>query len=149
MATYDYTKPGNYPRSGRDQLGGVCFLPRSIDKMRAHIAGTHGEYNAKTGLSQRTFELFGVTADQFEQAIKENPTDEGALEWLYRHGRRPSAAEIADYNRTIESRGPATDEARARFRANLERLGFGDRTDITTYFDSEDLEEGRKVPRRG
>src|SRR5207244_3109861 len=39
---YDFTKPGSYPRSGRETLGGVVFLPRTIDKMRAHLAGTAG-----------------------------------------------------------------------------------------------------------
>ena len=38
------------PSSPYDKLGGIVFLPRSIDKMRAHLAGTAGEYNAKVGL---------------------------------------------------------------------------------------------------
>jgi hypothetical protein len=32
---------------------------------------------------------------------------------------------------------------------NLTKLGFGDRTDVKTHIDAEDLEEGREVPRRG
>jgi hypothetical protein len=146
---YDFTKPGTYPRSGREQLGGIVFLPRTIDKMRAFVNGTQGEYNSHRGLSSRVFNLFGVTAEQFEQAVRENPTDEGVLQWLQTHGRRPSQQEIEEHNRTVLNLGPQNEEGMARFRANLERLGFGDRTDVKTHIDAEDLEEGREVPRRG
>ncbi len=146
---YDYTRPGNYPRSGRETLGGIVFLPRAIDKMRAYINGTAGEYNATRGMSARVFDLFGVTAEQFEQAVRENPTDEGVLEWLRRHGtKQPSPQEIEQFNQMMLSLGPRDDAMRERFRQNLARLGFAHRTDVTTYIDQQDLEEGRDVPRR-
>src|SRR3954471_13405170 len=143
---YDFTKPGNYPRSGRDLVGGVVFLGRTIDKMRAHLNGTAGEYNSHRGLSNRVFSLFGVTAEQFEQAVRENPTDEGVLQWLQEHGKRPSQQEIEAHNQAVLSAGPQDEQGIARLRANLERLGFGDRTDVKTHIDAEDLEEGREVP---
>jgi Domain of unknown function (DUF5069) len=147
---YDFTKPGSYPRSGREKLGGVCFLPRTIDKTRAHINGTAGEYVALRGLSSRVFELYGVTPEQFEEAVRANPADEGVLLWLQEHGtNQPGAEEIARHNEAVLQAGPRNEEAAARFRANLERLGFADRTDVNTHVDAEDLEEGREVPRRG
>lgn len=146
---YDFTKPGSYPRSGREQLGGVAFLPRTLDKLRAHNNGTAGEYAAMRGLSTRVFDLFGVTAEQCLEAVKQNPTDEGVLRWLQEHGtKHPTAAEIEQYNSGVMSAGPQDDAGRTRFRANLEKLGFGDRTDVQTHIDAEDLEEGRQVPRR-
>ena len=145
---YDYTKPGNYPRSGRDLVGGIVFLGRTIDKTRAHIAGTAGEYVALRGLSSRVFELFGVTPEQFEQAVRENDTDEGVLSALERMGKKPSQQEIEAHNKTVLERGPADEAGMERFRANLAKLGFADRTDIKTHIDAEDLEEGREVPRR-
>jgi hypothetical protein len=150
MASYDYTKPGNYPRSGREQLGGIYFLPRTIDKMRAYVNGTVGEYNSHRGLSNRIFELFGITAEQFEQTVRQNPTDEGVLRWLQEHGtKQPSQQDIEAYNQGVLAHKPGNEEGLARFRANLEKLGFGHRTDVTTYVDAEDLEEGREVPQRG
>ena len=146
---YDFTKPGNYPRSGREQLGGVAFLPRTIDKMRGHIAGTAGEYVAMRGLSSRVFDLYGVTAEQFMEAVRQNPDDEGVLRWLQQHGsKQPAPEEIEQHNRAILEAGPRDEAGLARFRANLEKLGFGDRTDVRTFVDAEDLEEGREVPRR-
>ncbi|HVG95301.1 MAG TPA: DUF5069 domain-containing protein [Chloroflexota bacterium] len=146
---YDFTRAGSYPRSGRETLGGVVFLPRTIDKMRAHLAGTAGEYNATGGLSSRLFNLYGVSAEDFSEAVRQSPGDEGVLRWLQEHGsKQPSADEITQYNEGVLGAGPQNDEGRARFRANLERLGFGDRTDVTTHVDAEDLEEGRDVPHR-
>lgn len=147
---YDFTKPGNYPRSGREKLGGVMFLARTIDKMRAHANGTAGDYVAMRGLSNRVFELFGVTADQMLEAVQRIPTDDGVLRWLQEHGsKQPTAAEIEQFNEEVLSAGPQNEEGLARFRTNLEKLGFGDRTDVKTHVDAEDLEEGREVPRRG
>jgi hypothetical protein len=148
---YDYTQQGNYPRSGRDSsVGGVVFLARTIDKTRAHVAGTAGEYVALRGLSGRVFELFGVTPEQFEQAVRENQDDEGVLRALRQNGtKQPSQQEIEAHNEAVLSRGPQDEAGMQRFKANLEKIGFADRTDVKTYVDAEDLEEGREVPRRG
>ena len=150
MASYDFTQQGTYPRSGRDQVGGINFLARTIDKTRAHVAGTQGEYVAERGLSTRVYDLFGVTFDQFAEAVRQNPTDEGVLRWLQENGsKKPSQQDIEAHNQAVLSAGPRDEAGTARFRANLEKLGFGDRTDVATHVDAEDLEEGRDVPRRG
>ena len=146
---FDYTKEGSYPRSGRDMLGGVAFLARSIDKMRAHIAGTAGDYVAMRGLSQRVYDLYGLTAEQFMELVREGGDDEAVLRRLQERGtKQPTQQDIQAHNETVLSRGPQDEEGMQRMRANLEKLGFGDRTDVNTHVDAEDLEEGREVPRR-
>ena len=146
---YDFTKPGTYPRSGRETAGGVAFLPRTIDKTRAHLAGTAGEYVALRGLSSRVFDLYGVTPEQFVEAVSRSQTDEGVVRWLQEHGtKQPTAVDIERHNEAVLSAGPRDEAGEARFRANLEKLGFADRTDVKTHVDAEDLEEGREVPRR-
>jgi hypothetical protein len=140
--SYDFTQPGRYPRSGREKLGGIMFLARAIDKMRAHVAGTVGEYNSHRGMSSRVFDLFGVTAEQFEEAVRVNPSDEGVLAWLQQHGRKPSQSEIDQFNATLQDLAP-NEEMQPRFRAALERMGHGQRTDVRTWLDMQDLDEGR------
>ncbi|MGH2371614.1 MAG: DUF5069 domain-containing protein, partial [Chloroflexota bacterium] len=138
---YDFTKPGNYPRSGRETLGGIVFLPRSIDKMRAHIAGTAGEYVAMRGLSSRLYDLFGITAEQFMEGVKQSPDDDGVLRWLQQNApKKPSQQDIEAYNQGVLTAGPRDEAGMQRFRANLEKLGFADRTDVKTNVDAEDLE---------
>ena len=41
------------PRSPYATLGGVQFLPRTIDKMLAEIAGLQRAYTASTGYSKQ------------------------------------------------------------------------------------------------
>jgi hypothetical protein len=136
------------PRSPYDELGGVTFLPRSIDKMRAYIDGTHGAYNAKTGVSTATFALFGVTPDEFEQIVRENATDEGVLNALMAK-KRLSQQEIEDYNRGMTNRAPTDEAGWERHYKMLADAGYGDRRDIRTTYDRLDLDDGRQVPQGG
>ncbi len=136
------------PRSPYDALGGITFLPRSIDKMRAYIAGTAGAYNAKTGYSTQLFDLFGITADEFEQIVRENDSDEGVLRALM--ARKPlSQAEIDDWNRRSINRTPTDDAGWERHYKMLADAGYGDRRDIKTMYDRLDLDDGRDVPTGG
>jgi len=141
--TLDLTKQP--PRSPYDELGGITFLPRSIDKMRAYLAGTAGEYNAKTGYSTQLFALFGVTADEFEQIVRENPTDEGVLRALL--ARKPLTKEEIDaWNERSINRTPVDEAGWARHWKQLEDAGYGHRKDIRTMYDRLDLDDGREVP---
>jgi gluconokinase len=133
------------PRSPYDTVGGITFLPRAIDKMRAHIAGTAGEYNAKVGYSTQLFDLFGVTADQFEQVVRENATDEAVSSALLT--RKPlSKTDIDAWNQRSINRSPTDEAGWARHWKQLADAGYGDRKDVRTMFDRLDLDDGRQVP---
>ena len=136
------------PRSPYDRVGNISFLPRAIDKMRAYIDGKHGAYNAKTGYSTQLFDLFGVTADEFEEIVKSNQTDDAVVKVLLE--RRPlSAQEIEEWNERCETRQPQDEESRARHFKMLADAGFGDRKDVVTMYDRLDLDDGREVPPGG
>jgi hypothetical protein len=140
----DLTK--GFPRSPYEELGGIVFLPRAIDKMRAHIAGTKGEYNSHHGTSGRMFRLlFGVSADEFEQIVRANATDDGVLAALRR--RAPVTAEqIEDWNEHALNDSPVTEAEWVEHWQRLEAAGHGHRREIVTRFDRLDLDEGRDVP---
>ena len=50
------------PRSPYEKLGGIVFVPRGIDKGRADLAGTLGEYECLTARSARLFEFLGISS---------------------------------------------------------------------------------------
>ena len=136
------------PRSPYDRVGNISFLGRAIDKMRAYIEGKHGAYNAKTGYSTQLFDLFGVTADEFEEIVKANDTDEEVLKVLLQ--RRPlTEKEIEEWNERCETRQPQDEESRARHFKMLADAGYGDRQDAVTMYDRLDLDDGREVPHGG
>ena len=134
------------PRSPRETLGGITFLPRTIDKMRANLAGTLGEYKAKIGYSERLFAFLDMTADDFEAVVAANADDAGVLANLMARAPR-SAAEIEAFNEQARSY-PQDEAGRQRHQMLLEEAGYAHRTDITTMFDRLDLDDGRDVPPR-
>ncbi|MGD1067948.1 MAG: DUF5069 domain-containing protein [Vulcanimicrobiaceae bacterium] len=73
------------PRGSRQQLGGLMFLPRTIDKVRAKLQGTLGFYKVAPGMSGYLFEWLGITEDDFTAAVREAAGDEDVLTWLVAH----------------------------------------------------------------
>ena len=140
------------PRSPYEKLGGIVFLPRSIDKGRAELAGTLGEYVARTGRSARLFDFLGVTADDFIEALRDRPTDEQVWAWVTDHMTPRTPEEIAKFNQQMWTAEPEDGTDRwtwAGFRKYLAKCGQAHRTDITRHFDRLDLDEGREVPMGG
>ena len=145
MASVDQS--AKVARSPYETLGGINFLPRTIDKMRGRIAGTAPTYKHNAGLSQQLCDLFGVTADEFQAIVAANETDERVLNVLL--ARRPlSQQEIEEWNHRAQTRAPQDEKGKAKHRQQLEDAGFGHRTDVVTMFDRVDLEDGRDVPVR-
>jgi hypothetical protein len=136
----------DYPRSPREILGGYDHLARMIDKARAKAAGTLGEYIYPCPMDQTLLDFVGIGADAFYEAVQER-TDAGILDWLQRKAKNRSREEIAEWNRAIRNRKPETGESMNYFLETRNRIDPR-RTDVTTWVDLLDLEEGRKVPVR-
>ena len=69
------------------------------------------------------------------------------VEWVKAAGKARSAEEIGRWNQTLVSRAPDTEEKWKYFRGVRDKIDAS-RTDITTWADLLDLEEGRPIPRR-
>ncbi len=80
MNTTDLTQ--RPPRSPRVRLGGFTILPRVLDKARATIAGTNGEYKFNNPLDTLLFGFAGVGADAFLAQVGEGVGDLEMLEWF-------------------------------------------------------------------
>lgn len=137
----------NVPRSMRFQLADYAHLARMIDKCRAVLAGTEGEYIYPCPIDDRLLEFAGITSEQFTAAVKANPTDEGVVTWFERKAKPHQPTELDEWNQTLLTRGPSSSESAARFKKYLAAIDPS-RTDITAWSDLQDLEEGRVVPRR-
>jgi hypothetical protein len=137
----------DFPRSMRFKLGGYVHLARMIDKCRAVLAGTEGEYIYPCPMDERLMEFAGITGEQFTAAVKANPTDEGVVNWLKQNAKLHPPAELEEWNRKLLARGPSSPESAAKFKTYLAAVDPS-RTDITAWADLQDLEEGRVVPRR-
>lgn len=117
------------------------ILPRAIDKARAQLAGTLGEYTYYgCRFNRRLFRALGVTEDEFLDAVRADQTDSAMLEWIERYVR-PERARIDDVNEWVERNEPEGSELR-EFVDELERIDPGNGS-AKTWTDLIDLEEGR------
>ncbi len=137
----------SFPRSMRVTLAGYVHLARMIDKCRAVLAGTEGEYIYPCPMDERLMEFAGVTADQFTRAVETSWTDEEVIAWFRRTAKPRSPSEVDQWNRALLLRGPSSAQSVKRFNAYRDAVDPS-RTDLTSWADLQDLEEGRIVPRR-
>src|SRR3954468_2601509 len=75
MTPLDLTKTP--PRSPRQEIGGLCMLPRMIDVARAKLPGGNiGTYQIGRGLSGRVLAHLGIEVSEFVEAVGTATTDE-------------------------------------------------------------------------
>ena len=81
MAT-DFRSGKDFPRRGRDVIGGYNWLVRVFDKARAAKNGTIHDYIYPCPIDKAVFEIWGVTPAEFDAALDACRTDEQILAWL-------------------------------------------------------------------
>lgn len=84
MAT-DFRSGRDFPRRGREEYGGFYWLARVFDKGRAAKNGTIHDYIYPCPMDKGVFERWGITPEQFDEALKTNDTDEKILNWVKAH----------------------------------------------------------------
>lgn len=138
----------DFPRSMKFKLAGHVHLARMIDKCRAVLARTEGEYIYPCPMDERLLEFAGITSAQFTAAVQANPTDEGVVGWFEHTAARHSQEELEIWNQNLLARGPSSPASAEKFKKYLNAIDPS-RTDLTAWSDLQDLEEGRSVPKRG
>ncbi|MEP6935820.1 MAG: DUF5069 domain-containing protein [Nitrospirota bacterium] len=136
----------SFPHSMRVKLRGYVHLTRMIDKCRAVLARTEGEYIYPCPMDDRLMKFAGITADQFTASVKTNPSDEAVADWFAQTAKAHPPAELDAWNRMMLTRGPSSPKKRAYFN-KLRDAVDPSRTDLTAWADLQDLEEGRHVPK--
>ena len=137
----------SFPRSMRVKLEGYVHLARMIDKCRAVLAGTEGEYIYPCPMDFRLLDYAGITAEQFTTAVRENATDDGLAQWFRQAAQTHQPAELDAWNQKLLLRGPSSPESAEKFNKYRDAVDPS-RTDLTAWSDLQDLEEGRSVPLR-
>lgn len=82
------------PRRWTEQLGGLYWLPRLIDKARAALAGTLGDYlYGQSPMDHGLLRALGLSHREFAVLVKDAGDDEGVLAAL--RARDPAALDRA------------------------------------------------------
>lgn len=140
----DLTK--TYPRSVHEQIFGLVQLARTIDKGKAAVHGTLGEYNYDCPMDRALFEFLGMDGEQLLEVIKNAKSDAEIEAYCKPFVDKKTSAEIERWNQEWVTRKP--EGPSLEYFLKLRNEVAPDRTDVTSWADVLDLDEKRAVPRR-
>jgi gluconokinase len=136
-------------RSPSDQIRGLVYFGRMLDKIRLAAAGklpadwrpTRGSA-LKGTFDARCCEFLQVEYAALEaETLQGDKSDEELLAWAYTHGRQPTETEIEVWNAYMVKRG-WRDAVTQRVNDRLAAIGLPPGT-VLTMFEFIDLDEGR------
>jgi len=130
------------PRSPRVRLGGYVLLARILDKGRAELAGTAGEYKYNNPIDRHWFRFTGITPDALKAELARGKGDGEILAWAEEQGQaKRTPWEIQQWSAYHNERGPDGDVETLELFA--ERVGAVSKTreDVKTWFDYLDLDD--------
>ncbi|MCX7713194.1 MAG: DUF5069 domain-containing protein [Chthoniobacterales bacterium] len=133
------------PRSPWETVGGMVYFGRMLDKIRLHHAGTLRPDlipNLGIGFDAACCEFLGIPYAQLRERVLQGGSDEEILQWCYQQGAPQSPHLIRLWNYAMTRRG-WRDDLSERLQQRLAEGGWQNRTDIQTFFDYIDLDEGR------
>jgi hypothetical protein len=139
MTTKNLTKEA--PRSPRNHLGGYSLVARMVDKGRATIAGTAGEYHYACPLDQMLFEFKGVKDEEVKKLIASGATDEQIVSWLNSNGTPKTAEEIKQWSAGVDGYKPYENpEKKDWFVGECSTLGLKPETStLADYLEADDI----------
>lgn len=130
------------PRSPRVRLGGYVILPRMLDKGRAEIAGTQGEFHYNCPLDQHFTRFAGIEADALKEQLKAGKGDGEILAWIEENAaNKREPWEIQQWSAHHENRGPDGDAETLQYFAKLVAASSTTRSDVNTWFAMLDLDD--------
>ena len=87
------------PRSPRQRLGGFVIAARMLDKARADLLGSNGEYNFyPCGLGAYFWKFTGLDAAKFKEFVATGASDEEVDKWVRENATQKDAKAIMHWN---------------------------------------------------
>jgi hypothetical protein len=120
------------PHSPRERIAGFAIASRTVDKCRASLAGTLGEYHYDCPLDNMLFSFKGINGEQFKAAVQASKNYEEAGAWLQANGTTKTPVEIKTWSDEMEAGSLMKNpESRAHFIESCSKLGLNPETNTT------------------
>jgi hypothetical protein len=103
----DLTKQA--PASPRTRTGGYAILARALDKGRAQIAGTDGDYHFDCPLDNYLFGFKGVAGADVKKLLEDGKNNEEIAAWLDANGEPKTDEEKKGWSDGCEAARPYDD----------------------------------------
>lgn len=133
------------PISAFEKVGGLYYFARMLDKVRKHARGElheeHHEYLGK-GFDGRICHFLGIRYEALKARVLAGGSDEEILAWAQQNGRKIGDVDVMIWNGFAAKRG-WRDDATPGLEKNKADSGLAHRTDLLTFFDYYEVDEGR------
>jgi hypothetical protein len=134
-----------FPRSPKQEMAGLVHLPRMIDKCRAYKENKLADYIFPCPLDKIILTFLRVDAEVFANMTNDKKDDE-INEWAKEQIVSKSQSDLDFINKQILERRPDSKD-RLEYFNELRNKIDSSRTDVNTWADLIDLEEGRQPPK--
>ena len=131
-----------FPRSPKQEMSGLVHLPRMIDKSRAYKENKLANYIFPCPLDKIILSFLSIDAEVFANMTSKKKDDE-INEWAKEIIKSKSQSDLNFINSQILERKPDSKD-RLEYFNELRNKIDPSRTDVNTWADLIDLEEGRK-----
>ncbi len=142
ISAQDLTK--EFPRSPRETLGGFVHAGRMLDKCRALLAGTAGEYHFNCPLDRMLLDFTGIDVEAFKAFVATGADDAAVGAWMAEHSTVKEREKIVAWNNKM--RDLRLSELPAKLQLFLEDYipkFIPKNRPVRVWFDVYDFEEGR------
>jgi hypothetical protein len=96
IKSLDLTK--EFPRSPRALLAGYIIAARTLDKCRAVVAGTNGDYHFDCPLDNVFFGFTGIKASEFKDFVATGADDATVAKWIEEKAVKRPRIEVIRWN---------------------------------------------------
>jgi hypothetical protein len=133
------------PLSAFTKTAGLLYFARMLDKIRKRSRGElrddFHEFMGK-GFDGRMCRYLRIDYEALRERVLAGGSDDEIFAWAQQHGRGIDDVDILVWNGFAAKRG-WRDEATAGLESNKAASGFSHRSDIVTFFDYYEVDEGR------
>ncbi|MFT4587005.1 MAG: hypothetical protein ACI9VS_000711 [Candidatus Binatia bacterium] len=133
-----------FPRSPRKTLGGYVAAARTLDKCRAKLNGTLGDYYFDCPLDNEFLGFAEISTDAFKDFVATGASDDEVATWIGENAKDRPRIEVINWNNKMRSlRICDLDDARQEFLEGYIPQFVPAGRPVYVWFDVYDLEEGR------
>jgi len=133
-----------FPRSPRETLAGYVIAARAVDKCRAVLAGTAGEYHSGCPVDAMFLDFAGIPYEKFKEFIATGATDAEVADWIQKNAKPRPRIEIIHWNNELRAKrlSELPDSIQEYMEDYIPKFVPRNRP-VYVFFDVYDLEEQR------
>jgi len=98
----DLTK--EFPRSPRELLAGYVIAGRAVDKCRAVLAGTAGDYHSGCPVDSMFLDFTEIAYEKFKDFVATGATDAEVADWIQETAKQRPRLEVIRWNNELRDK---------------------------------------------